>query len=51
MFKLFNKQWKRIVEIVHINEFGFAIDTYGVAHDTRALRLVRRGDERVTFDI
>ena len=50
MFVVFNNQWKRIFKIKYVNDLGQFIDCQGVAHDARALRLVRP-TERLPEDI
>lgn len=40
----FNKQWKRIFEFTHINEYGFFVDTDGVCHAPVSIREVRETD-------
>lgn len=44
MFKMYNKQWKRIFEFTHVNEFNQPVDTDGVIHENKSLRPVKPTD-------
>ena len=42
--KVYSKHWKRIFTIAYIDNYGFAVDTKGIQHDTKALRAVKLSD-------
>jgi len=44
--KVYNKQWKRVVVITHVDSYGFAVDTLGIQHNIKALREVRPHDKQ-----
>jgi hypothetical protein len=45
MFNMYNKQWRRLVTVLYINEFNRAVDDTGVEHDLQALRPARTEDQ------
>ena len=44
MFKVYDKEWKKIFSIVNVNENGQFVDENGVAHNKGVVREVRSLD-------
>ena len=45
MMIVYNKQWKRVFEITHVNEHNQPVDTLGIIHEKEALRGFREVDK------
>jgi|TARA_R110002124_G_scaffold239283_1_gene404491 hypothetical protein len=43
--KVYNKQWKRVFTIAYRDDYGFLVDTTGIQHNPKAVRLATEGDK------